>query len=150
MTDIQKQRILNMWQRGISFSEIADTLGLPKNTVKTFCWRNQNLICDISKETDTHKPLTPIEGKDHCANCSAPLEQRPKQKPRRFCDDSCRYAYWRDHRDRMNRKAFCPVVCAHCGQEFDNYGSNSRKYCCHPCYIAARYYTGGPKAVAGI
>jgi len=137
-----------MRQKGHSFSKIADALELPKSTVKTFCWRNQNLICDTPKETGTHKPAVPTENKDHCANCGAPLEQRPKQKPRRFCDDSCRYAYWRVHRDCLS--TYYPVACAHCGKEFDSYGSNSRKYCCHPCYIAARYYTGDPKAVTGI
>jgi len=134
-----------MRQKGHSFSKIADALELPKSTVKTFCWRNQKTACDDPGEIQDNDSVIHIENKDHCANCGTLLEQRPKQKPRRFCDDSCRYAYWREHRDCLS--TFYPVVCAHCGKEFNGYGNKGRKYCCHPCYIAARYGTGDSEVV---
>lgn len=33
-------------------------------------------------------------------------------------------------------------VCPSCGREFTAYGNAGRKYCCHPCYIAARFKGG--------
>jgi hypothetical protein len=31
------------------------------------------------------------------------------------------------------------MVCQHCGKPFTDYANRHRKYCSHPCYIAARY-----------
>ena len=139
MTANQKQRILVMRQEERSFSEIADILGLSRNTVKSFCRRNQNPPCDASEETGIKEIK---EQNNQCEHCNKPLVQYPKQKPRRFCDDSCRHAWWRDHRECLNKKALYPVVCAHCRKEFDSYGNKDRKYCCHACYITARFNVG--------
>jgi len=147
MTTNQKQKALDMHRRGLTYTEIADTLGLPKNTVKTFCWRNKRLLCDASNAAGIKENK---ETKNQCEHCGKPLEQRPKKKPRRFCDDACRLAWWKDNRDCINRKAVYHHTCANCGEDFDSYGNKERKYCCHNCYIAARFNNGASKAVSAV
>ena len=145
MTANQKQRILELHRQGRTYSEIADTLGVPKNTVKTFCWRSQKSVCDASKETGIkeHK-----ETKNQCEHCGKSLHQQPKQKPRRFCCDDCRLAWWKENRDSLNRKAVYHLVCSCCDKNFESYGNKARKYCCHACYIAARF--GAREAVGNL
>ena len=128
MTHTQKQQILAMRNNGKTYAEIAELMDLPKNTVKTFCWRNR-----------TNSGVTVIVPTNQCIHCGTPIDQRPKQKPRRFCDDTCRFAWWKDNRDKLNKKALYPIVCAHCGKRFDSYGNKGRKYCRHDCYIADRF-----------
>jgi len=151
MTANQKQRILGLRQQELSFSEIADIVGVPKNTVKTFCWRNRDIPCDASEDTGIKENK---ENNENCDHCGKLLEQRPKKKPRRFCDDKCRHEWWREHRDCLNKRAVYAVVCAHCKAEFGSYGNKGRKYCCHACYISARFCARSPgdgrKAVAAV
>ena len=40
MTPEEKSRLTTMRKAGSSYTEIADALGISKNTVKTFCRRN--------------------------------------------------------------------------------------------------------------
>jgi hypothetical protein len=146
MTDMQKSRILNLRRQGCSFTDIADEVGIPRNTVKTFCRRSQVQVCEAFKDTGKQDYKENKELSTHCKHCEKPIMQIPKQKPRHFCDGDCRSAYWKAHRDQMCRTAFNPVVCAYCGATFDDGGHKSRKYCCHACYIAGRF----GKAVAAV
>ena len=41
MTPDEKSRLIAMRKAGRSYTEIADELGISKNTVKTFCRRNR-------------------------------------------------------------------------------------------------------------
>jgi IS30 family transposase len=145
MTTNQKQQVINMRQQGWTYAKIADSIGLSKNTVKTFCWRNKTISCDASEAAANNENNA---NKNQCEQCNKPLEQRPKQKPRRFCDDACRYAWWSKNRGSLNRKAVYPLVCAHCRESFDSYGNKDRKYCRHECYIAARFGNADGKVAA--
>jgi len=138
MTNLQKSEIVRLRKDGVSYNEIADALGLQANTVKTFCWRNKDLLGDAPEETVVD------ENNDACNHCGEKLEQRPKAKPRRFCCDACRLAWWSKNRSRMKRKAVYSLVCSHCQKKFNSYGNKGRKFCCHECYIASRF----KKAVA--
>jgi len=140
----QKRQIQDMRQQGFSLSNIAETLGLSRNTVKSFCRRNEVIACDASEDTGIE------ENKDICKHCNTPLSQRSKQKPRRFCNDKCRHAWWSRHRNFLNKKALYHIKCEYCRKEFDSYGNSKRKYCCHACYIAARFGDDDRKAVAAI
>jgi predicted transcriptional regulator len=133
VTGEQKQKIQTLRQRGLEYGEIGDILGIAKNTVKTYCWRN-NLSKNEASEETKYK-----ENKEICKHCGKSLEGASKTKPRKFCCDRCRFAWWRQHRDQLNRTAICSVSCAYCGKEFDSYGNRSRRYCCHAHYIAHRY-----------
>ena len=135
MTGEQKQRIQDMRQRGSSYADIASAVGLTKNSVKTFCWRNNLTACDASNDTGNE------DNKDTCKHCGKKLRQKSKQKPKTFCDDACRLAWWRKHRDKLDKKAVYKLTCAHCGKVFDSYGNKERKFCSHDCYINHRYYS---------
>jgi endogenous inhibitor of DNA gyrase (YacG/DUF329 family) len=100
-------------------------LNLSANTVKFYCQRN----------ADT---LNALIHKDICKQCYAKLRRKPRQKPKTFCSDSCRYAWWAAHRDLLHRKAFYRQTCGGCGREFQAYGNDHRKYCSRRCFHAAR------------
>lgn len=132
MTGEQKQKVQDMRLQGAAYSQIADTLGLSVNTVKSYCRRNNLSACDASNDTGNE------DNKDSCKQCGKRLKQIPKSKPKTFCCDKCRFDWWNSHRDKLNRKSASHLICAHCGVAFDSYDKN-RKYCGHACYIADRF-----------
>lgn len=132
MSSKEKQNILELRRGGRSNREIAETLGMSVNTVKSVCRRN-GLMNDASNETGNK------ENNDSCKQCGKKLIQNPKMKPKTFCGDSCRFIWWNAHRGELNRKAVQRRVCVSCGGSFESYGNDSRKYCCHACYIAHRF-----------
>ena len=133
MTGDQKQTILRGRAAGLAYSQIADEVGLPLNTVKSCCRRAGLSMSNASKDTGIE------ENKEICKQCGKKLVHREKVKPKKFCCEACRRAYWNSHREQMNRKAVYPVVCAHCGRSFESYGNAGRKYCSHHCYIEHRF-----------
>ena len=56
------------------------------------------------------------------------------QPTRRFCYDACRMAWWKNHPEKLNRKAEYHFTCAHCRKKFTAYGNKNRKYCSRACY----------------
>lgn len=125
MTIAQKQRIEYLRYRGGSYTAIADDLGIPENTVKSYC-RRHNIGIAIKTEQATSA--------DTCGNCGCPLSQTPGGKHRRFCSDKCRMAWWKAHPEAVNRKAVYHFVCPTCGVEFESYGNAKRKYCSRACF----------------
>jgi hypothetical protein len=122
MTDEQKQKIMTMLPRGDSMPKIAKDLGVSVNTVKSFCRR-------FRRE----------QAKSFCKHCGKFLTRISGKKPKTFCGDRCRYAWWSAHRSQLKHKNTGIAVCAGCGCKFKYYGKNERKYCSHSCYIADRY-----------
>lgn len=126
MTDLQKQRILEMRGDGAGIAQIASDLGLSANTVKSFFHRNR-----------------PEEGKPrNCKECGKALEHISGAKPKTFCGDECRFRWWKAHRNEMNKRSVVIRSCARCGAEFDAYTNSNQIYCGHPCYIEARFGKG--------
>ena len=120
MTPEQKRTIHTMRSQELPISRIAAEINISVNTVKAFLRREQ-------------------KNKEYCKNCHQRLEQLPGRKSKTFCCDSCRYAWWKVHRDQINHKTVYKTTCAHCGKDFNSY-TKGRKYCSHsPCYIAARF-----------
>jgi hypothetical protein len=77
-----------------------------------------------------------------CKNCGVAILQQPKQKPKKFCGDACRLAWWGENRDQMHKRAYYHKVCQNCGAEFEAYGNEHRKYCSRKCfYLATQDYT---------
>lgn len=126
MTDLQKEQVRAMRLQGAGYVKIGQTLGISHNTVRSFCRRN-GLDGEAGKNTV------------RCQQCGKPIKVVPKQKPRKFCSDSCRTAWWNSHLDSVQRKAVYHFICAACGVEFTAYGNQHRKYCSHACYIADRF-----------
>lgn len=135
MTEREKESTLRLRSRGCGYADIARALGLPEATVKTFCSRNRLLDADLERLYDARRdfsvPLT-------CLQCGVALGQDAKHKPKRFCSESCRRAWWNARRDAINKKGAHIIACASCGKVFLSYDSH-RKFCSHPCYIASRF-----------
>ena len=91
MTDLQKEQIKTLRLQGISYVKIGEMLGISDNTVRSFCRRNG--LGDAAKNTVA------------CKHCGKLIKIIPKQKPRKFCSDACRTAWWNSHPDCVDRKA---------------------------------------------
>lgn len=126
MTDLQKEQIKAMRLQGMGYLKIGQTLGISNNTVRSFCRRN-GLDGDAAKNSVV------------CQQCGNPVKIIPKRKPKKFCSDACRIAWWNSHLECVKRKAVYDYICAHCGKPFTAYGNKNRKYCSHECYIADRF-----------
>jgi len=131
MTNLQKQRIATLRTQGESYAAIADTLGISRNTIKSYCRRN-----NLGTENIKEQPTSIAE--DVCANCGHPLIQMPGAKKKRFCSDKCRMAWWAKHPEAVNRKAVYEFVCPICKTEFESYGNAHRKYCSRACFGLSR------------
>jgi uncharacterized Zn-finger protein len=135
MTQQQKTTIARLRGQGKSYGEIGQRTGLSPNTVKTWCRRNQAAPKPESRAVDVveYDPR-------HCRCCGAALQQREKCKPRKFCCDACRRAWWNAHPEASQRQAAAKFVnCAYCGTKIR--GAN-RRYCTHAHYILARFGKG--------
>lgn len=130
MTDQQKEQAIRFRTAGWSYGEIAKNLVLSVNTVKSFFQRQG--IPAIAP--DQQKPIAGI-----CPQCGKPLLSQTHTKPRRFCSDACRMAWWKTHKQQVTRKVFYSFTCAHCGITFISFGNKHRKFCSHACYIAERF-----------
>lgn len=129
MTTEQKDTISRLRRTGLNFSAIAESVGLPVGTVKTFCYRN---AVTPSVATDKHV----------CLCCGKEVPQNPGRKEKKFCSDRCRNTWWNRNLDKVNRKANYKIICACCKKEFISYGNASRKYCSHECYVEDRFGGG--------
>lgn len=126
MTTYEKEQIKAMRLQGDGYGKIAQVLGLTSQAVRSFCRRN-GMDGDSAKNTIL------------CQHCGKSIKVIPKRKPRKFCSDACRTAWWNSHLDQVERKAVYHFICACCGETFTAYGNKNRKYCSHDCYIAGRF-----------
>ena len=133
MNDIQRKKIEEMRSKGCGYSEIAKALSISRDTIKTFCRRNNITV----KRTDTPKDTSGT-----CPECGKALVQTPGRKQKRFCSPECRQKWWNAHQHQPGRKAVYEYVCPVCHTQFTAYGNNHRKYCSHECYVAARFKGG--------
>ena len=129
MTNEEKSKIAVLRGQGYGYKKIAQQLGLSVDTVKAHCRRND--LGAAVAHTD-----------DKCLCCGKPLTRTPGKKPKKFCSDRCRNKWWNSHLDQVKRKAIYEFTCENCKKPFMVYGNASRKYCCHACYIEARFGGG--------
>ena len=113
--------INNMRMEGHTPSVIADQLGIPASTVRSFIHRNPD-----------------VPNTKQCLQCGKPVLQPKGRREKKFCSDRCRMDWWNSHQDAVNRQAYYTLTCEYCGKEFESYGNKNRKYCCRTCYVAAR------------
>ena len=119
MTDVQKADIIRLRSEGQSFGKIAAVLELSVNTVKSFCSRNKDSRL--------------------CYCCGTPIIQPPHTRQKKFCSNRCRMKWWYAHKDDVNRRAIYDFTCACCGEPFQAYGNDHRKYCSRQCYLQSRF-----------
>ena len=132
MTDYEKSKTIEMRNAGCGYSEIAKALSVSRDTIKTFCRRN-NVSARIIGNTSEK------EIKGICPECNKPIIQIPGRKPRRFCSPECRQKWWNAHPEKVGQKAIYKYLCPSCGSPFTVYGNKHRKYCSHDCYVKARF-----------
>ena len=133
MTVPQKEQIKALRGQGLSYLEIAEKVGISKNTIKTFCRRNALGAVTASEETK-HRDL-----KDQCPHCGRLLHKTRSTK--RFCSDACRLAYHKANRPPS-------AVCIHCGELFNDNGNRKRKYCSVRCCTTSRFPIRNTEGVA--
>lgn len=124
MIDEQKQNIIALRRDGEGYGQIAATVGISINTVKSFCRRHSLAAKKVASV---------------CEQCGQSIEQNPGRKRKRFCCDACRNKWWNSHLELVKRKAVYTFTCPTCGEEFTVYGNRRRKFCSHACYIAYRF-----------
>jgi len=124
MTSTQRDHLRGLRQAGKSYGQIAEALALSENTVKSFCRREGILAVP--------------ESGDLCPRCGKPMAPTTRGTRRRFCSDTCRYAWNFAHRV-LGEKNAVSKRCACCGKSFFSYPSSGRKYCSRACYMRDRY-----------
>ena len=134
MTERERIQILKRRSQGQSMEAIASSLGLNRNTVKSYCKR-EGITPILDPDQKTNTTASPATG--YCESCHKPIEHIPKQKPKRFCSDQCRYRWWGGHRKEHSTHKAKEHLCAYCKASF--HSPAKRKYCSHPCYIKARF-----------
>lgn len=136
MTPEEKNRLYALRKAGRSYTEIADEMGISKNTVKTYCRRTGLTPAD---EIRAAAQVPKHTADKLCLYCGKPVVQTPGRKEKKFCSDICRNHWWNSHMDLVSRKAMYEYTCPTCGNTFSAYGNRKRKYCSHDCYIADRF-----------
>lgn len=133
MTDNQKEQIRVLRLQGLGYTAVADRLGISKDTVKSYCQRN-----DLAgKRSDSN-------AESICPQCGKPVVQSVKHKKRRFCTEECRKTWWAKHHADIRNGAIHSYICQACGKAFSAYGNTPRKYCSHSCYVSVRFKGGDP------
>lgn len=130
MTEEQKKAIAGLREAGAGYTAIAKQMGMPRDTVRSFCRRN-GLAGRAAEDF--------AEASDRCRECGKVLRQEAGRKRRVFCCRACREAWWHSHPEKLSRRAVYAFTCAGCGKDFTAYGNSRRKYCSHACYIRSRF-----------
>ena len=125
MTNGEKVQIVQMRKRGLGYAEIALSLGLSVNTVKSYCRRSG--VKPLEKKT--------AQSGDVCRQCGSVLKLTSGRKRKRFCSDACRLCWWHAHRELSPNAR--TAVCASCAKVFVT--DRMQKYCSHACYIRTRF-----------
>ena len=122
MNTIKKETIKQRRLSNVDYADIAKELGMTANAVRVYCYRH-----GLSETA-----LKQIES--GCKNCGCALTNKSKTRPRKFCSDACKRAWWNARRlDRKNAN-ITEYTCIVCGKKFRDYISANRKYCSQACF----------------
>ena len=137
MTDAQAAQIKELRMRGQGYRAIGVAVGLSRDIVRNFC---------KAKGMDGYARAMALNMQERlacgkaCACCGKEISQPGNGRPRKFCSDKCRRAWWKLHPEAAQRKHTHIEVCAYCKMEFEVNGSRKQKYCSHNCYIKNRFW----------
>ena len=123
----EKLKIRKMRLKGETYAKIAEIIGVPANTVKTFCRRNN--LQSIEFEGTKFQNI--------CKNCKLKLIDARTNK--KFCGDKCRMIWWNKNPDKLCKMAIHTFKCGHCNKTFEIYGKKNRVYCSRKCYFSSRF-----------
>ena len=138
MTTDQKKKIYQMRLEGQSYTQIASALGISKNTIKSYCRRNNLTGCKSSTVANSTTKAVK-ETFTVCKHCGKPLAQGTRGQPKKFCSEECRRIWWKCNHNQIVKKAWYTLICSGSSNEFESYGNQNRKFCCHACYIKKRF-----------
>ncbi|MGO1368527.1 helix-turn-helix domain-containing protein [Senegalia sp. (in: firmicutes)] len=140
MTDYERQEIYKLRKEGLGYKAIGTMLGLTRDTVRSFCRRNNlggnGKIVSLNIEVMKDKKLL-------CLNCGKFMKVKNKGRPRKYCSDKCRRTWWKENQDKTVQREASTYkhTCLYCGEEFSVYGNKKRKFCSHDCYIKYRFWS---------
>jgi len=139
LTDNQRKQIFNLRALGIGYKTIADKIGLSKDTIKSFCKRN-----NINGPGEIVKLNFQVmqDKKTACPCCGKNFNIKSVGRPKRFCSEECRRKWWKENPDKrkMRATAIYKLTCNNCNKEFKSYGNKNKKYCSKDCYFNYRFY----------
>ena len=95
MTLEQKNEIIRLRKKSVGYTAIATQLGISKETVKTFCKRNN--MGGIRREMKAESGICPL--------CGKAVVSVPGHKPKRFCSSECRIEWWKTNPNKCNPNA---------------------------------------------
>lgn len=131
MTDMEKKQIICMREQNLTYAAIAEEIGIPESTIKTFCRRNSMMAVRTPKK------------KDCCKNCGAKISNTEKTaRTRVFCSVKCKQTWWNKHRNERHSEKIVPHSCLVCGKQFLDYSGANRKYCSQVCYHKRGMHNG--------
>lgn len=141
MTKIQADLIRQFRMEGLGYKAIATKTGLTRDIVRNFC--KSNKLEGYGPATKRNVKEQIYSG-DACRHCGKEISQPMTGRSRKFCSEQCRRNWWKANPEAKNRKetAIYHRTCIRCGKVFVSYGNKKRKYCCHDCYIKARFWEG--------
>ena len=142
MNNFQREQIWLLRKNGLGYGEVAQVIGLSKDSVKKYCKRHPEL-----KGQGT-LPYLMVEKRvqdgTNCPQCFQPMVPNKTGRPKKFCSDRCRINWWKNHQEEHDKEqtAYEEMTCHCCGRSFLSYANPNRKYCSHACYIQIRFYKG--------
>jgi len=130
MTNEQRQKVIVLRSKKMSYNQIAAELNISSHTISSFC-----------KRIGFGGKASELDGIGVCKCCGEIIHSLPGHKPKMFCSKVCRQNWWNAHPEQVNRRAsaYYAFTCENCGTKSEAYGNNHRKYCSHACYISARF-----------
>jgi len=128
----EKEKIKALANNGYGIKAISDALGISRNTIKSFCRRNNVKVESVKKGEK-------ISDGVFCLNCGKELIQIPGKRLKLYCCSKCKNDWWNRKHKECGGKANYKIVCNECGNTFYSYGNVNRKYCSHSCYINHRF-----------
>ena len=84
MTEGQKKEIKRLRESGAGYTAIAGKMGIPKETVRSFCRRN-----GLAGGAAKGRPEEGLAQDGVCRECGKPLQQTAGVKRRVFCSRCC-------------------------------------------------------------
>ncbi len=133
LTENQKHQIIFMRMKGMGYRSIATDLGVSRDTVRSFCTRN-NLSGYGSEFVCNGDNSNKLEYKI-CLYCGKELIQSTNAgRKKKYCDDVCKKEYEKEHPKLYRFK------CQYCDNQFQAAGSKERKYCSNECYVRDRFW----------